>query len=253
MSTVGQPSPLPPHPELGRYYRGADGRRAFVRDIFDHTASDYDHVERMMALGTGRWYRRRALVRSGLAAGMRVLDVATGTGLVAREAVTIAGDASLVVGLDPSTGMLAQARRNLSIQVLMGFGEQLALADESVDFLTMGYALRHLSDLTVTFREFRRVLRPGGTVCILELTPPRGAVLRSLLRCYVRWVIPGLARVTRRNRETALLWEYFWDTMDACVPPDTVLSALADAGFEDLGRYVEIGLFSEYTGRRPSV
>src|SRR5688572_11391454 len=73
-----------PHPTLPRYY-ASDGKRSFVRRIFNHTAGDYDRVEKMMALGSGSWYRRQALMRAGLVSGMRVLDVAIGTGLVARE------------------------------------------------------------------------------------------------------------------------------------------------------------------------
>src|SRR5262245_14649409 len=105
--------PHAPHPPLEGYYRGEDGRRAFVRRIFDDTAGDYDRIERVMALGSGRWYRRRALVRAGLAHEMEVLDVAVGTGLVAREAVAVVGNPRRVVGVDPSLGMLRGASEPL--------------------------------------------------------------------------------------------------------------------------------------------
>jgi demethylmenaquinone methyltransferase/2-methoxy-6-polyprenyl-1,4-benzoquinol methylase len=147
--------------------------------------------------------------------------------------------------------MLAQARRGLAVPVVLGTGESLPFADASFDFLSLGYALRHLADLRAAFAEFLRVLRPGGIVCVLEITPPRSGPQRALLRLYVRGVIPLLSRLTRRRRETALLWQYFWDTMAGCVPPDDVLAALAGAGFADAGRVVELGMFSEYTGRRP--
>src|SRR5688500_11744689 len=93
---------LAPHPTLERYYASAEHKRSFVRKIFDESAGQYDQVERMMALGTGSWYRRRALRRAGLAPGMQCLDVAVGTGLVAREAVSLVGDAAAVTGLDAS-------------------------------------------------------------------------------------------------------------------------------------------------------
>lgn len=248
-----EPTPLRPHGDLDRYYDGGErGRREFVRGIFDHTAGDYDRVERMMALGTGSWYRRRALERSGLTAGQRVLDVAIGTGLVAREAITVVGSPALVTGLDPSAGMLLQARHALAAPMVLGTGESLPFADASFDFLSLGYALRHLADLRAAFSEFRRVLRPGGTVCLLEITPPRSGWRRALLRAYVRGVVPLLTRLTTRHRETALLWQYFWDTMEGCVPPDRVLEALAAVGFVATGRFVELGMFSEYTGQRPA-
>src|SRR5881296_97650 len=88
-----------PHPALPRYYDdGVSGKRSFVRRIFNQTAGDYDRVERFMALGSGSWYRRQALRRAGLTKAMRVLDVAIGTGLVAREEIDITGDPRLVVG-----------------------------------------------------------------------------------------------------------------------------------------------------------
>src|SRR5689334_15006376 len=100
-------TPLAPHPPLGRYYATPDAKRKFVGAIFDQTAGEYDRIERMMAFGSGPWYRRQALRRAGLAPGMKCLDVAVGTGLVGREAVGIVGAGGEVVGLDPSTGMLA--------------------------------------------------------------------------------------------------------------------------------------------------
>src|SRR5215217_7581042 len=137
-----------PHPALPRYYEPSPaGKRSFVRQIFDGTAGDYDRVERMMALGSGSWYRRQALTRAGLVAGMRVLDVAMGTGLVAREEVSITGDPKLVLGLDPSIGMMTEAKRSLTIRTVQGVAEELPLAAQQFDFLSMGYALRHLTDL----------------------------------------------------------------------------------------------------------
>jgi len=244
-------APLAPHPTLVPYYGADQNKPQFVRRLFDVSAGSYDHIESMMAFGTGRWYRRQALERAGLAAGRRVLDVATGTGLVAREAVALTGDSRLVIGLDPSPGMLREARGKLGIPATLGAGELLPCRDASFDFLSMGYALRHLADLTVTFREFLRVLRPGGTVLVLELTRPASRVHRAFLRLYIRRVIPALSRLTTRNRDAALLWRYFWDTIEACVPPERILAALADAGFADVRRELVLGMFSEYTGRRP--
>ncbi len=244
-------APLAPHPTLAPYYGRDEDRAAYVRRLFDHSAGAYDHIEAMMAFGTGRWYRRQALERAGLAAGQRVLDVATGTGLVAREAAAIVGDPRRVIGLDPSPGMLAEARRLLGIPATLGAGEALPYREASFEFLAMGYALRHLADLTVTFREFLRVLSPGGTVLVLELTRPPSRLHRAFLRLYIKGVIPALSRLTTRNRDAAVLWRYFWDTIEACVPPERIMAALSQAGFADVKRELVLGMFSEYTGRRP--
>jgi demethylmenaquinone methyltransferase / 2-methoxy-6-polyprenyl-1,4-benzoquinol methylase len=241
-----------PHPTLPRYYENDGARAGFVRRIFDAGAADYDRIERMMALGSGSWYRRMALRRAGLVAGMRVLDVAIGTGLVAREEVGIVGDPARVLGVDPSAGMLAEAVRNLSVRVVMGRAERLPLADGHFDFLSMGYALRHIADLSEAFAEFHRAVRPGGTVCILEITRPQSRVAGALLRQYMRYIVPALARLTGRRAESPMLWEYFWDTIAACVPPERVIAALEGAGFADVTVHKDLGIFSQYTARKPS-
>lgn len=258
--TTPPPSPLPavspadpvaPHPVLDRYYRVPDERRSFVDRIFDETSVDYDRVERFFGLGTGSWYRRQALQRAGLGPGMSVIDVGTGTGLLAREAIALIGDPALLTGVDPSAGMMAQARLPDGAHLLQGMGEAIPLPDADADFVTMGFALRHLASLGAAFGEFRRVLRPGGRVCILELTRPTSRIAGYALKAYMRSVVPTLARVMSRSRRTAEMWRYYWDTIEACVPPDAVLQALRDAGFEQVRRNVEIGLFSEYTALRP--
>jgi demethylmenaquinone methyltransferase/2-methoxy-6-polyprenyl-1,4-benzoquinol methylase len=206
----------------------------------------------MMALGSGPWYRRQALVRAGLTPGMEVLDVAIGTGLVAREEITVLGDAGSVIGLDPSPGMLREARRTLGVRAVLGRGEQLPFPAGRFDFLSMGYALRHLADLADAFSEFHRVLRPGGIACILEWTRPPDRLRYCLLRFYLHRVVPALTRLTTGNRDAALLMRYFWETIDACVPPEQILDAMSRSGLVEVRRTVVLGMFSEYVGRRPA-
>jgi demethylmenaquinone methyltransferase / 2-methoxy-6-polyprenyl-1,4-benzoquinol methylase len=242
---------LQPHPTLGDYYAGDTAKRGFLKGIFDVTAPDYDHVERMLSLGSGSWYRRGALSRAGLCEGMKVLDVAVGTGLVAREAMTLIGPSGQIIGLDPSAGMLQQAVAALNIRAILGVAEQLPMADEQFDFLSMGYALRHLSDLHRTFSEFFRVLKPGGRLCLLEITAPLGRFPRWLLRTHMRRVIPFLTRIATGRAASQVLWQYYWDTIEACVSPETLLAALREAGFIEARRELSLGIFSEYTARKP--
>jgi demethylmenaquinone methyltransferase/2-methoxy-6-polyprenyl-1,4-benzoquinol methylase len=253
MTQLGKPDPSKihaPHAPLSDYYEGEKGRKEFVRQVFDETAEDYDRIERMMAMGSGPWYRRRALARSGLAAGMDVLDVAVGTGLVAREAVGIVGDARKVIGVDASIGMLRSAAGPRDIVVVQGMAEKLPFFSGRFDFLSLGFALRHMSDLSVVFDEFHRVLKPGGTVCLLEITMPEGSIARKILKTYMRGIVPFLASLAGSKHGTAHLFKYYWDTIEACVPPDSVMAALRQAGFTDVKRFVEVGIFSEYTGRK---
>ncbi len=241
-----------PHSPLPEYYPDEAARRPWIREIFDRAAPDYARIERMMGFGRGSRYRRQALERAGLARGMRFVDVGTGTGLVALEAVRILGGADDVIAIDPSAGMLRHATLPEGVTLLEGSAERLPLPDASADFLSMGYALRHVSDLSSAFAEFFRVLKPDGVVCVLEITRPAGRLGNTLLKAYLRGIVPAIARVVARARETPRLMRYYWDTIEACVPPEQVAGALAHAGFDDVVRHVELGLFSEYRARKPA-
>jgi demethylmenaquinone methyltransferase/2-methoxy-6-polyprenyl-1,4-benzoquinol methylase len=259
---MNQPTPAPreadqqremnaPHAPLTSYYPDEERRRGWLRGIFDRTAGDYDAIERAMAFGSGAWYRNRALRQAGLAQGMRVLDVGMGTGLVTLEAVKLSGDPSLVTGVDPSPGMVAAARLPAGVQTRIGSAENLPCPDAAYDFLSMGFALRHVSDLPRVFDEYLRVLKPGGRLCILEITRPRHAFGIALLKTYMRGVVPLIARRVGKQEESVELMRYYWDTIEACVPPDEVTAAIREAGFVDVRRDVELGIFSAYCASKP--
>lgn len=218
--------------------------------MFDKGAPDYEHVERLLALGSGSWYRRDALRRAGLLSGMRVLDIATGTGLVAREAATLCGSGGFVIGLDPSAGMLHESSTRPGAMLVRGFGEHLPFADASFDFACMGFALRHVADLGALLREIRRVLAPKGRACILEITRPKSDFATRALRAFMTGLIPACAGGAVRRARARELMEFYWETIDACVSPETVLAEFSAAGFADTNRTVTLGLFSEYVATR---
>ena len=241
--------PLSPDRPLTRHF-GSDGsRRAFVRSLFDTCAADYDRICRIASFGMGQRYRREALGRAGLRPGMAVLDVASGTGLTASEALAIAGPSGRVVGVDPSGGMLREAR-HVGHRTVRGVGEALPFADAAFDLLCMGYALRHLADLVVAFRDFRRVLRPGGVAVLLEITEPRSYVAAWLAKRYFQQVVPLLTARSTRPGSSERLMTYYWETIHSCVEPRVILEAMRRAGFDDVRREVVHGVFSEYRGRR---
>lgn len=246
-SPVGQDGLVhAPHAPLTDYYPDESARRGWVSEMFDSTAPDYNRIERILGLGTGPWYRRQALLRAGLANGMRVLDVGVGTGLVAQQAAAIVGDPALVTGVDPSPGMLANTVVPKGVVLVAGTAERIPFPDASFDFLSMGYALRHISDLSIAFAEFHRVLKPGGRLCILEITCPENGLQKLLLKTYARRVVPLLARLAAKSGDTAQLWRYYWDTIEACAAPAEVMRTLESAGFAGVRRHLELGMFSEY-------
>jgi len=253
--TTPEPAPVvhAPHRPLTDYYQTEQDRQAYLRKIFDDTAPDYDRIEAMLAWGTGSRYRRDALVRAGLKRGMKVLDVGVGTGLVAAQACVLTGDPALVTGVDPSPGMMAAGKLPSAMAMVEGRAESLPFPDNHFDFLSMGYALRHISDLSVAFAEFERVLKPGGRLCILEITQAKSPLGRWLLKTYMRGVIPLLTRLVSSRKKTTTMWRYYWDTIEACARPEQVMATLSAAGLTQVERHLELGIFSEYRGIKGNV
>jgi demethylmenaquinone methyltransferase / 2-methoxy-6-polyprenyl-1,4-benzoquinol methylase len=248
---AGRPRSVAPHGDLPQFYDGAGARADYVRDLFDRGAPEYNWVSRLMSLGTDRRYRRQALRRAGLTAASRVLDVATGTGLVARAILECGVPAEAVVGLDPSRGMLAENQRNQRLHLVQGLGENLPFRDGTFDFVVMGYALRHVADLALLFTEFRRVLRPGGCVLILEISRPRSSWGCALLGFSMRRLFPVIVRLTGGSPVSAEMIEYYWATIAGCVSPDKILEALGAAGMERVRRATTGPLLSDYLAIRP--
>jgi demethylmenaquinone methyltransferase / 2-methoxy-6-polyprenyl-1,4-benzoquinol methylase len=243
-----------PHKPLTDYYADERERQGFVREIFDSTAPDYDRIENLLAFGSGPWYRRQALLRAGLQPGMRVLDVGIGTGLTARAAAEITGDGALVTGVDPSPGMMANAELPKDVTLVEGRAESIPLPDASFDFLSMGYALRHVGDLAAACAEFHRVLKPGGKLCLLEITRPESNTGRILMKGYMRGVVPMLAGLIGKRKETAQLWRYYWDTIEHCAAPTSIVATLEAAGFGDARCHVEtraLSVLGEFQATKP--
>ena len=240
-----------PHPVLRNYYDDNAGRRSFVSALFDGAAEHYDWVCNVMSLGAGQLYRRQALARTGLAPGMKLLDVATGTGLVARSAIDLLAEPNAVVGLDPSPRMLQKAGRRLTSPLVQARAEALPFGSDRFDFLSMGYALRHVAELEVTFLEFFRVLKPGGRLLMLEISRPRFPINRWLLRLYLQRVLPLIARIGTGNADAERLMKYYWETIAECVPVEKILEILRATGFVEVEHRTFGGLFTEYVGMKP--
>jgi len=240
----------PPLPAETAYWRRDEDRQWVVNDLFTRSAGYYDRACGIMSFGSGQRYRRDALERSGLRPGMQVLDVGTGTGLLAREIAGITGSAASVVGLDPSEAMMAAGRARTGIRLVQGVGESLPFACGQFDFLTMGYALRHVPDLDQAFDEYRRVLKPGGRLLLLEITRPASAFGNAAAKMYFGGAVPLMTRLWTGSQSATDLMRFYWHTIERCVPPDVVLASLRRVGLALPARNVVYGIFSEYTAVR---
>ncbi len=149
--------------------------------------------------------------------------------------------------------MLREARKGPCGKLVIGVGERLPFPDAAFDFLSMGYALRHVSDLRAAFAEYRRVLKPGGVVLLLEISRPRSPLLLSVSRFYIKTVLGIAFSASTGNRDMKTLMEYWWDTTESCVHPDAIVSALQEAGFSDCSEQESFnGLLRDYRAVRAS-
>jgi len=236
-----------PHPLLKSHYENSEAEPDFVERLFDGGAKYYDFLEDWGSFRTGARYRRSALERHGLVPGQHLLDVACGTGLVAVQAMKILGGAQNITCLDPSEGMLAVARKKLPARFLCARAEKIPLPDDSFEFLTMGFALRHVADLEEAFREFYRVLVPGGKLLILEITKPARPVAAFLFRICFGRVFPFFALICTRSRAARDMVQYYWETMEASVRSESILEAMRNSGLRQANCNTQFGVFKENT------
>lgn len=240
--------PLPPHPPLHDYYRDAAQQKEFLRKSFDETGPIYDWTDRVMSLGSGDWYRREAVKRVGFERGMKLLDLASGTGVVARAAARVNDDPHAIIGVDPSIGMLRSGETNRA--KVQAPAEALPFASETFDRITIGFAMRHFSDLSVVFAECHRVLKPGGKLLIMEITAPESKVGRAMLGAYMGVITPAVVRMRTRNQRITKIFRYYWETTRDCVRPEAILGAMKGAGFAETKRIVSLAIFSEYVATK---
>jgi demethylmenaquinone methyltransferase/2-methoxy-6-polyprenyl-1,4-benzoquinol methylase len=179
-------------------------RKRHTLELFSGLPRQYDRMGAVLSFGQDpRW--RRALVEAiDPRPGQRILDVATGTGMVAFE---LAQRGSQVTGLDQSEAMLAAARARLAgssqlngrIEFVTGEAERLPFADQEFDALTFTYLLRYVDDRAAAMRELARVVKPGARIGMVEFGVPTAPALRALWRVYTRLGLPALGRLVSRS------------------------------------------------------
>lgn len=174
-------------------------KRHAVR-LFSELPGRYDRVGAVMSFGQDPRWRRALVDEIDPRPGMRILDVATGTGMVAFG---LAARGAEVVGLDQSEAMLASARDRLArtpalasrLTFVLGEAEALPFADGEFDALSFTYLLRYVDDRAATMRELARVVAPGGRIGMIEFGVPGDPLLRGLWRAHTRVGLPLLGRV----------------------------------------------------------
>ncbi len=227
-----------------------------VRDMFDSIAPAYDVMNRLMTLGIDALWRRKAVRIMRRREPRTILDVATGTGdlalLMARKM-----DPLSVTAIDLSPGMLEIGRRKAAradlgdiISFTLGDSLQMPLHDHSFDCVSAAFGVRNFEDILAGYCEMYRVLRPGGMLCVLELSTPPGRFVRPLYDFYTRRIIPFIGRLISRDRDA---YTYLPRSI-AAVPARADMTAIMEqAGFvRATYKPLTFGVCTLYTAFKPA-
>ncbi|MGN0829639.1 MAG: ubiquinone/menaquinone biosynthesis methyltransferase [Akkermansia sp.] len=218
----------------------------FVHAAFSAIAERYVTANHLLSMGCDLLWRQRAVQVVAEWKPRRLLDIATGTGDLAL-AVERALPETEVLGTDFCRPMLEVARRRGLRRVLEADALHLPLDSGSFDAATVAFGLRNMADYTAALREFRRVLRPGGHLLVLDFSLPSG-LLRPLYRAYLHRILPSLAGwVTGRSEA----YQYLGESIEAFPRGEAFLDLLRSAGYTSpVCLPLHMGVASLYTAER---
>jgi demethylmenaquinone methyltransferase / 2-methoxy-6-polyprenyl-1,4-benzoquinol methylase len=213
---------------------GEKARR--VRGVFDSVADNYDLMNDLMSGGAHRLWKRFTLSLTNLRPGQRALDVAGGTGDLAKGLAQQVGDRGLVVLADINAAMLERGRDRLiddgrvgNIHYVQANAERLPFADSSFDCITIGFGLRNVTDKPAALASMRRALKPGGQLLVLEFSRPIAPGLGTLYDAYSFHVLPLLGKLVARDEAS---YRYLAESIRMHPNQEKLLAMMQAAGLE---------------------
>jgi len=207
-----------------------------IAGMFDAIADRYDFLNHLLSAGLDRQWRRRAVDALQLTGRETVLDLCTGTADLALAAISGSRRARRVIGIDFSAAMLQIGHAKIAahepaaagVDLIRGDAVRIPLGDAVVDATTIGFGIRNVEQPGAACREIARVLRPGGTLVILEFSLPRSAALRNFYLWYFRNALPRIGRVISKHPSA---YNYLPESVEAFPSPEEFSQQLREAGF----------------------
>lgn len=227
-------------------------RAEYVQDMFDRIAARYNLMNRLMTFGQDLKWRRFVIDKARLKAGDRLLDLATGTGDIAFEALRAVPGVQAVGG-DFSLGMMRVGQHlPYGDRVYWNGADALNLpyAPETFDAMTAGYLIRNVYDIPRAFAEQMRVLKPGGRVVILDTSPPPHNLLRPFILIHLKYVIPTLGKIISENADA---YQYLPESTQAFKTPEELVRLMQGAGFVNVQyKTFMFGTMAVHWGEKPN-
>lgn len=207
-----------------------------VSSVFSSVVENYDLMNDLMSFGVHRLWKRFAVDLAGVRKGQRVLDLAAGTGDLARQFVRKVGDAGSVTLADLNADMLDVGRRRLidsgvlnAVAYVQTDAESLPFAADRFDLVSIAFGLRNVTDKGRALASMLRVLRPGGQLLILEFSTLRISLLDPLYRAYILKVLPRMGRIVAGDSDS---YRYLAESIRLHPPQEELLQMMKTAGFE---------------------
>ena len=217
-------------------YNNSESKGEQVERMFDHIAHSYDKLNHRMSWNIDKLWRRKAIRQLAPFAPQTVLDVATGTGDLAILAAQTLKPKS-VVGADISEEMMAVGRikaKKKGLDGVISFRKEdcmaLSFSDNSFDAVTAAFGIRNFPDLDKGLKEMCRVLKPGGHLCIIELTTPVRFPFKQGFKVYSHTVLPFYGRLISKDTSA---YSYLTATIEAFPQGERMMTILQNAGFRD--------------------
>jgi demethylmenaquinone methyltransferase/2-methoxy-6-polyprenyl-1,4-benzoquinol methylase len=212
-----------------------DDKATLVKGVFDSVASRYDIMNDLMSGGLHRLWKRRAIEQAGIRKGQVVLDLAGGTGDLAKEFAGRVGPQGHVVLADINAQMLRQGRSRLvnagvagNLSIAQLDAQNLPFADGSFDRIAIAFGLRNVTDKDAALRSMFRVLKPGGKLLILEFSRPHEAI-KPAYDLYSFKVLPVLGQLVANDADS---YQYLAESIRMHPDQEALLAMLQQAGFE---------------------
>jgi demethylmenaquinone methyltransferase / 2-methoxy-6-polyprenyl-1,4-benzoquinol methylase len=215
-----------------RWNESDEAKSSYVKELFSALAKRYNLMTDVWTLGLHRLWKRQAMKLCALRPGERVLDVATGTGDLAFLEEAAVGPEGHVVGVDSCAPMLqvARQRQRGAVDFQEGDAMDLRFPDASFDVVTIGFGLRNVADRGQALREFRRVLRPGGRLMVLDFSTPTSKVLKGVHHLLYFVLMPAVGWAFAWHRDAH---HYTSDSIRSWMSRDGLSNAMLESGFVD--------------------
>ena len=213
----------------------AEDKADLVREVFDSVASRYDLMNDLMSAGLHRLWKRFTIDQAALKAGDVVLDLAGGTGDLARAFARKVGKEGHVVLADINAAMLRQGRTRLvdagvagNFSIVQVDAEQLPFGDQAFDCISIAFGLRNVTDKDAALRSMFRTIKPGGKVMILEFSEPSKAI-KPAYDLYSFKVLPVLGKLIAKDADS---YQYLAESIRMHLDQETLKGMMQAAGFE---------------------